>query len=263
MSGNGDAVGGDAGQHRVPEPLRERVDELFVAERGYEPASFQEALSVVVDLASAATAPSDDASAASAGPTSGPSNGTTDPASSTDADGTDSPVTGAGGSGGEASSAESSSEAGTTDLSEATIESSEFESVSFDDYVDGLDESRRDPSPGVESMLDTAHADGVVRELAAEVLDEMTSEAFDELEHGVDQGVGAGVTDGMGATQTTDSAGTAPSGSQGDGVPDSLTADPESDCAICGRAHPVSVLQTTIRESEGGSVALVCPSCAE
>jgi hypothetical protein len=90
----------------------------------------------------------------------------------------------------------------------------------------------------------------------------MTNEAFQELEHGVDQGVGAGVTDGMGATTPASGGGTAPSGSKGDGVPDSLTADPQSDCAVCGQDHPVSVLQTTIL-GEDGSVALVCPSCAE
>lgn len=35
----------------IPRPLRERVASLFVAYRGYEPSSFQEALSVVCDVA--------------------------------------------------------------------------------------------------------------------------------------------------------------------------------------------------------------------
>jgi len=253
MTGNDDGAGATDDQHRVPEPLRERVDELFVAERGYEPASFQEALSVVVDLAAASAGESSER--ASVDSTSEDATAST---AETPIDSTDAPP-------GQRSNSDPdpAEDAATADLSDATIESSEFESVSFDDYVDGLDKTRTEPSPGVESILDTEHADGVVRELAAEVLDEMTSDAFEELEHGVDQGVGAGVTDGMGSTQIADSAGTAPSGSQGDGVPDSLTADPESDCAVCGRSHPVSVLQTTILDDEGGSVALVCPACAE
>jgi len=252
MTGNDDAGGPESTRYRVPGPLRERVDELFVAERGYEPASFQEALSLVVDVAEAGT---DSDGPGAVGPPTRRQSASPD---STDADGSD-----------ESSESNSSghdedpSADGSRNLSEATIESSEFEAVSFDEYVDGLDRTGTDPASSVESIVETAHADGVVRELAAELLDEMTEDAFEELEHGVDQGVGAGVADGMGSTTTAEASGTAPSGSQGDGVPDSLTADPDSDCAVCGRARPVSVLTTTILEEEGGSVALVCPGCEE
>lgn len=239
MTGDDDRAGSGYDQPRVPTPLREQVDELFVAERGYEPASFQEALSVVVDLAT-------DSIDGTADPTGSPVASSQHSDDGADAIDEDIPST-------------DGSES--TSLADVSLDPDGESSVSFDDYVEGLAETKG-PSPGVESILDTEHADGVVRELAAEVLDEMTRDAFQELEHGVDHGVGTGVTDGMGATRTADGAGTAPSGDIGDGVPDSLTADPESDCAVCGRGHPVSVLQTTILE-EDGSVALVCPSCAE
>lgn len=254
MNGEENEAATEYSQPRVPAPLRDRVQELFVAERGYEPASFQEALSVVLDLAdespaaTTATAPdrSDDSGADGSVDDSTQSSSTAAPA-------VDSPT-----NAGDERPTEHSIDAAVDD---ASLDSSSEESVSFDEYVDGLEETRQDPSPFVESILDTQHADGVVRELAAEVLEEMTQDAFQELEHGVDHGV-AGVTDGMGPTSTADSSGTAPSDSTGDGVPESLTADPTSDCAVCGRSHPVSVLHTTILEDEG-SVALVCPSCAE
>jgi len=241
---------------RLPEPLRERVDDLFVDERGYEPASFQEALSVVLDLAT----------------------DTARGSRTTESKGdrrSDSP-----GAGDETAGSESSELADPRPADDSqshdygpsaapdvvpesvSVERDADDSVSFDAYVDGLESSSEDdPAPAVESILDTEHADSVVRELAAEVLDEMTQDAFQELEHGVDEGV-AGVTDGHGGTQAQSGGETAPSGTTGDGVPDSLTADPESDCAVCGRPHRVSVLQTTILD-EDGSVALVCPSCAE
>lgn len=248
MTGDDDAATTEVAEVRVPEPLAARAESLFVRERGYEPASFQEALGVVLDLADDGSLPSESDRAESAGGRS--SNG----AEPTDADsGAD---TGA--------SDDSVAENGAPASSRATSPAVEpdDDSVSFDTYVDGLEANADDgPSPSVESILDTEHADGVVQELAAEVLDEMTRDAFQELEHGVDEGV-AGVTDGHGGTQAESGGETAPSGTTGDGVPDSLTADPESDCAICGTSHRVSVLQTTILD-EDGSVALVCPSCTD
>ncbi|WP_248515775.1 hypothetical protein [Salinarchaeum laminariae] len=266
MNRDDDRAGDEYSQPRVPAPLRDRVHELFVAERGYEPASFQEALSVAVDLA----AQTQDSTAESRTNEPGAGNAVeTDTESITETDaGTEI------GANSEQSGPSSHSSEGTeidrapstepidAVVDEPALDSPDGESVSFDEYVDGLEETRQDPSPSVESILDTEHADSVVRELAAEVLEEMTQDAFQELEHGVDHGVGAGVTDGMGSTATADGSGTAPSDTTGDGVPDSLTADPKSDCAVCGRSHPVSVLHTTILEDEG-SVALVCPSCAE
>jgi hypothetical protein len=256
MSGDDRRDGTQYDEPRVPRPLRDQVDELFVAARGYEPASFQEALSVVTDLAAqslgAATDAADDRSGPSALPAASSTNGGAASAST----------------GPDVAAGEQTTDAtdvdGDADTSQSTgsLDAEGSGSVRFDDYVDELAESSQGPSPGVETVLDTENADGVVRELAAEVLDEMTQDAFQELEHGVDQGVGTGVTDGMGGTRAVSGDGTAPSGSKGDGVPDSLTADPESDCAVCGREHPVSVLQTTILE-EDGSIALVCPSCAE
>ncbi|GAB3682526.1 hypothetical protein GCM10028857_08570 [Salinarchaeum chitinilyticum] len=249
MNGEDPAAATEYSEPRVPAPLRDRVERLFVAERGYEPASFQEALSVVLDVADEARDPlaaapeqrmDEDPGESAASSSSAP------PVTDTPTDTDDEPP------------ADRSIDVG---VDEASLERSGDDSVSFDEYVDGLEETRQDPSPAVESILDTEHADSVVRDLAAEVLEEMTQDAFQELEHGVDHGV-AGVTDGMGSTATADGSGTAPSESTGDGVPESLTADPTSDCAVCGRSHPVSVLHTTILEDEG-SVALVCPSCAE
>lgn len=264
MNGDENRAGDDYSQPRVPGPLRDRVHELFVAERGYEPASFQEALSVAVDLAAESQDSSAEPQPSAGGSRTSDANAgnsveTVNEAPSDTASETETTT----------ESNQSDSTTSTTDdsegdaiVDESSVDRSDGESVSFDEYVDGLEATRQDPSPSVESILDTEHADGVVRELAAEVLEEMTQDAFQELEHGVDHGVGAGVTDGMGSTATADGSGTAPSDSTGDGVPDSLTADPQSDCAVCGRSHPVSVLHTTILEDEG-SVALVCPSCAE
>lgn len=244
MTGGDREVGPSHDEVRVPTALRERIDQLFVAYRGYEPVSFQESLSAIADLAEAAA----EADAV-----------TPDPESVDAADET----------------ADQRSDATgefpgpfdpATPLAaskEDTAGDSPFEeSVSFDEYVEGLDDPSVGPTAAVKSMLDTQNADGIVQELAAEVLDEMTDDAFEELEHGVDHGMGAGVTDGMGATDAAAGGTTAPSGSDGDGVPESLTADPESDCIRCGRSHAVSVLQTTILE-EDGSVALVCPSCVD
>lgn len=267
MNGDENRAGAEYDQPRVPTVLRERAQELFVAERGYEPASFQEALSVVLDLAETASETNGSEQTGAAG-TDGPTHQQPTDPSASDTSSTGSSSTGISSTDTSASSTDAST--GSTDDSADTADVSlsdpsvdpEEDSVSFDEYVEGLEETRQDPSPAVESILDTEHADDAVREIAAEVLDEMTQDAFQELEHGVDQGVGTGVTDGMGGTRAVSGDGTAPSGSKGDGVPDSLTADPESDCAVCGREHPVSVLQTTILE-EDGSIALVCPSCAE
>lgn len=241
MTGDETGTDGTYQEPRVPTALRERVDELFVAYRGYEPTSFQESLSLVVDLAADAAETGESRDAGSGRTAGGSAGGPSD-----DTEGFPEPFE-------HARPIETPS---TDDASSSPFE----DPVSFDEYVDGLEESAEGPTAAVESMLDTQNVDGVVQELAAEVLDEMTDDAFEELEHGVDQGVGAGVTDGMGGTEVAGGE-TAPSGSDGDGVPDSLTADPESDCARCGRAHRVSVLQTTILD-EDGSVALVCPSCA-
>lgn len=233
MTGDSDASRGPYEEPRVPTALRERVDELFVAYRGYEPATFQESLSAVVDLAGAQLEDGGDSAEVE------PASADRSERVGDDEEPTESPA---------------------SHSREPTPTPGSSEPVRFDEYVGDLEGADGDPSPAVASMLDTEHADGVVRELAAEVLDEMTEDAFEELEHGVDQGV-AGVTDGMGATDVEGGT-TAPSGSVGDGVPESLTADPESDCVICGLSHPVSVLQTTILD-EDGSVALVCPSCSE
>ena len=136
------------------------------------------------------------------------------------------------------------------------------DTVSFDDLVDGLGDSADVHERTVEALLETEHADGVVREVAAELIEEMTGTAFDELEHGVDEGTGTGLADGMGAVES-------PTGSPslGDSEaeigPGPLLADPETDCAVCGEEYRVSVLETTIRPGITDSVDLVCPGCAE
>lgn len=256
MSGDDDRAGTQYDEPRVPRPLREQVDELFVAARGYEPASFQEALSVVTELAAESLDASTDADGVEPGPAALPSASTTNGGAASASTGPDVTADDQ-----RPDSIDVDGDDG-ANSAEASLDPDGDGTLRFDDYVDDLSETSQGPSPGVETVLDTENADGVVRELAAEVLDEMTQDAFQELEHGVDQGVGTGVTDGMGGTRAASGDGTAPSGSKGDGVPDSLTADPESDCAVCDREHPVSVLQTTILE-EDGSIALVCPSCAE
>lgn len=236
MSGDDGSDDPEYHEPRVPAALRARVDALFLAYRGYESASFQESLSVIADLA--------------ADRIEDPERSGPDPAADLDAPGDASPSTPVTGD-----------SAATDDATGSAGEPAFGDAVDFDEYVDGLQAGEAGTAATVESVLDTEHVDGLVQELAAEVLDEMTDDAFEELEHGVDQGVGAGVTDGMGATEAVGGT-TAPSGSTGDGVPASLTADPESDCARCGRPHRVSVLQTRILE-EDGSVVLVCPSCAD
>jgi len=253
MTGDDERAGADYDQPRVPTPLRERVEELFVEARGYEAASFQEALSVVLGLAESSADREDGRRSADQPAAESPTSRTTTRPSTSEDTGPQ-PTEDAGHD-------DATDAAPDVGLSDPVVDPTADGSVSFDEYVEGLEETRQNPPPAVESILDTEHADDAVRELAAEVLDEMTQDAFQELEHGVDQGV-AGVTDGMGETRTVDGAGTAPSGSSGDGVPDSLTADPETACAICGCSYPVSILLTSILD-EDGSVELVCPSCAE
>jgi hypothetical protein len=152
--------------------------------------------------------------------------------------------------------------------------------VSFDELVEELDDGEVSmPTPSgdthIESLVETASADGRVREVADEVLDDITGDMFDQMENGVDHGV-AGVADGMGTT-TADSSDAAPEGPAeadsapvptppptpshaNDSVPGPLVADPETDCDDCGETYRVSMLETTIRDGDQ-SVVLLCADC--
>lgn len=200
MSGDPTRSERDYDQPRVPAALRDRIEQLFVECRGYEPATFQESLSLVADLAAARI----------------------------DEDGSIDAVS---------ADAESSADVGAAEASVATAN-------------DGAPDASAATADTASATSDSADGGTSVSHVRADVVDDATEESFVELEPG----------DRDDSDQSSDSGSSALV--RDDGVPESLRADPESNCALCGDVHPVSVLQTTILDG-AGSVALVCPDCAE
>lgn len=221
MSGDHTRSEPDYDQPRVPAALRDRINDLFVECRGYEPATFQESLSLVADLAAARIDEGLEV-ASDLGATDAANVGATDAAA----------------------------DLGATDAG-----------VGVDDEPPDPTASANDGAAGGPS--ESSEGASAVSHVRADVVDDAADDGFAELEPG--GGAASSATGDDGAASTAPSGdGDAGSGAlvRDDGIPESLRADPESNCALCGDCHPVSVLQTTILDG-AGSVALVCPDCAE
>lgn len=201
MPGDGGEEARDDDRVRVPDALRERVTELFVEYRGYEPSTFQESLSLVTDLAAARLAEASD-----------------DPLATTAGDST------GGRAAADAAGSESAAEEPVTNLSAEVVDDVTADSFGPVGSTGPRDVTDGPASPGPGDATAASATDGAPRSGRSSALDD--------------------------------------GGDSGDVDEQSFRVNPESSCALCGDVHRVSVLQTTILDRTG-TVALICPSCAD
>jgi hypothetical protein len=263
---------------RIPRTLRERVDGVYQDYRGYEPATFQESLSLVCDLAA------DGLSASSA---------TTSETRGTGADAGSQ----AGTEGGADDGSGTRVEAGSIARPEATaaIDGDEYEDLidqvfpydwdvnptverrlpqvvahyvaNPNDYTDS-GERERDAIRAVareedadsdlvrESLVSTLYGGaGLSNRLADEFFAEALAEAA-TLHQRPSPNEGTASSDGGVATEAMD-----------DTVNELLELGtdeaPTADCEGCGTTMPVTDLETVIGPEHGSTVRLLCPDCAD
>lgn len=252
---------------RLPARLRAEVDDLYRDQRGYDPASFQESLSLVVDLAA----------------------GRLDP----DADGTperpdrpDRPDPTAE----EAPSVPLPESSPGPDAPDAGDHLAAIDEVFPRDwdadeavrtylprvvaaYLEGTDEYD-DPQRRVEAAIGSVAADadvsptalqqtlvtrlyagaGISADLSREFFEEALA-AVEEVDERPPVGVQDAASDGGVASDDADFS--------VDSLLTDAAAEPSADCERCGTQAAVDDLQTVIGPENGSTVRLLCPSCAD
>ncbi len=262
--------GSDYETVRVPAELRDRVDALYREYRGYDPASFQEALSLVSDVAAGRLAPGESAATHTGG-------------RATD-DRERSPT---GSAAGEPQRAPSPP---TAEAPRADVDHDRLRAIDevfprdwdadetvrtylpgiVDAYLDDTDHESYEKR--VEAALSTVAADTDVSPtelhetvvtrlyggagLSAELSEEFFLEALsgiEEIDERPPMGVRSAASDGGVAAESSEFS-----------VESLLTeddADPTADCERCGTRTNVDDLETVIGPDDGSTVRLLCPAC--
>jgi hypothetical protein len=247
---------------RVPAALRDRVDELFREYRGYEPASLQESLSLVCDVADGRLAPA---------PTAETPGSAADPAAHDDAPSLP-----------------------TTDADHAVPEARIDAIDEVFPYDWDVDPTVRSYLPRVvDHYLDDpeGHVDQADREAAAfRAVAQAAGVSPNDLREVLVSTLygGAGLSEGLAAEFFTEAllevaevderpptgqreaasdGGLASARSSGEFSVDSLLADddaePTADCEACGDTTLVNDLETVIGPEDGSTVQLLCSRCAD
>lgn len=282
------SFGGDDMSIRIPRRLRDRVHAVFEEYRGYEPASFQEALSLVCDVADDRIDASTAVGMESATPL--------------DVDGhltVPQPSASAGSEGDTATVPEGMADIGaglsTPETADSPAPPDDYEGVidqvfpydwdanptvrrrlpavveRFVENPAGLTDPMERERDAIEAVAEEEGTDPeLVREslvstlyggagLSTHLAGEFFSEALDEAETVAGR-------NGTGERTATSDGGVA-----SEPTPDSLTEliemgtddEPTADCEGCGDTRPVADLETMIGPEEGSTVHLFCPDCAD
>jgi len=284
---NDRSSGGEDVSVRVPRRLRDRVDAVFEDYRGYEPASFQEGLSFVCDLA-------EDRFDTSVAVGHDPSTTPTPNGNFTVHESSTSVVT-------EAEPSGSSEDVVEIDSGTHGPSTTDAPSAS-NDYADIIDQvfpydwdanptvRRRLPSVVAHFVENTGDVDPAERErqaLQAVAREEGTDpdlvrESLVSTLYG-----GAGLSDRLAGEFFSEAlaeaetvaarrpaeerTATSDGGVASDSTPDSLSEliemgtddEPTADCEGCGETRPVADLETVIGPEDGSTVRLLCPDCAD